>query len=158
MNRRAQTNHQLYQARLMLDLASNTDKALGNAALDAGILFLYRSLCSGLTEVGEQYGLQLRADDALSLLLDQLGEHRPDGWEYRSVSEALRTPGHWMAQLRREAERWTQDSAAAPVKPEGATLIATVSDDNEDHTNHYRSWLDELQQWINEIRALSDYS
>jgi len=159
MNRRAQTNHQLYQARLMLDLIDGTGpEAREQAALDASVVFLYRAWCAALAEVGEVYGLSLRADEPVKLLLDRLGEQRPDAWEYRTVREALNEPGHWMAELKREAEQWAFDPGAQAAKPSGDDLIASVADDNEDHTNYYRRWLSELQQWVDEVRSLSDYS
>lgn len=159
MSQIAQTNRQLYQARLMLDLAwESDDSPRGRTAEEAAVTFMYRAWCSALAEVGELYGVSLRAEDGLAGLLTKLGAQRPDGWEYRTLQESLKQPGHWMAALKREAESWSRTPSARPATPAAGNLIASVADDNEDHTNHYRQWLHELQQWVDEIRSLSDYS
>lgn len=160
MNRRAQTNLLLYQARLMLEQSEqrNREEALSRAAEEAAVVFMHRAFRGGLAEVGAAYDLDLRADESLAELLKRLGEHRPDGWEYRFVVESLRQPDHWMSRLRLSAENWTLTSAPKPVRSADGSLITTVSLDNEDHTNRYRSWLAELQQWIDEVRELGDFS
>lgn len=159
MNRRAQTNQLLYQSRLMLDQArSATDKALMEACEEAAVGFMHRALRSALAEAGEAYGQSLAPDRPLHELLRQLGEQRPDGWEYRSVKEALAQPDHWMCQLHQAAEHWSGRVGQASVRTMPDQLIELVHDEADSRTNHYRNWLADLQQWVESLRELSDFS
>lgn len=159
MNLRSQTNQWLYMARLMLDKAeSETHAVFCQAAEDAAIVFMHRAFRTALAEVGESYGVTISPDAPLTDLLDRLGRDRPDGWEYRQVTESLRQTGHWMRQLRLHAEQWALNSREKPSQTGGGELIEVVAQDNQDDTNHYRAWLADLQEWVDEIRTLGDFS
>lgn len=159
MNLRSQTNQWLYMARLMLDQAESHDHAvLCQAAEEAAVVFMHRAFRTALAEVAESYGIKASPDVSLTEMLDRLGRDRPDGWEYRQVTESLRQPGHWMRQLRLYAEQWALNAGETPSRAGSEQLIDVVANDNQDTTNHYRSWLADLQKWVDETRELGDFS
>jgi len=159
MNRRAQTNLLLYQARLMLDQAQAAGvPARVEACEEAAVSFMHRAVRSVVAEAAEAYGLALTPDRPLHELLRQLGEHRPDAWEYRTIKDALTQPEHWLTRLHQASEHWAGRVGQGAVKPGGQERIELVLSDDQDTTNHYRNWMTDLQQWVDRIRELSDHS
>ncbi|PTY36549.1 hypothetical protein BGP77_04435 [Saccharospirillum sp. MSK14-1] len=159
MNRRAQTNQLLYQARLMLDQAEVADApALIDASEDAAMAFMHRAVRSALAEAAEAYGLALSPDRPLYDLLRQFGEQQPDAWEYRTTQEALTQPEHWLTRLHQAGEHWAGRVGQSAVKSESHDRIELVLSDDQSTTNHYRNWMTDLQQWVDRIRELGDYS
>lgn len=159
MNRRAQTNHLLYQARLMLDQAEAGGAAiLAQTAEEAAVVFMHRAFRASLVEVGEYYGVTLRADEPLTVMMERLGRDRPDGWEFRYVTESLRQPGHWMRQLRMGAENWALTAESKPTDVSSDRMIEVVAEESGEDTNYYRNWLEELQKWVDQIREQGDFS
>ncbi|WP_108127002.1 DUF6586 family protein [Saccharospirillum mangrovi] len=163
MNRRAQTNLLLYQARLMLDQAQQAVlPAAVEACEEAAAVFMHRALRAVLAEAAEAYGQSLTADRPVHELLRQLGEQRPDAWEVRTLKDALSQPEHWLAQLHQISEHWSGRVGQAAARPTASTerieLVAEGNDGaNSNTTNHYRIWLADLQQWVDRIRELGDF-
>lgn len=163
MNRRAQTNLLLYQARLLLDQAqSATLPAVVAACQEAATVFMHRALRAALAEAAESYGQTLAADRPLHELLRQLAEQHPDAWEVRTLKQALSQPDHWLAQLHQASEHWSgrvgQQAAKTLTSTDRIELVAEADDaTNSNTTNYYRNWLTDLQQWVDRIRELSDF-
>lgn len=163
MNRRAQTNLLLYQARLMLDQAQSASlPAVVEACEEAATVFMHRALRAALAEAAESYGQSLAADRPVHELLRQLSEQHPDAWEVRTLKTALSQPEHWLAQLHQASEHWSgrvgQQAAKTTHANDRIELVAEGNDSaNSNTTNHYRNWLADLQQWVDRIRELSDF-
>lgn len=164
MNRRAQTNLLLYQARLMLDQSQQASvPAVVEACEEAATVFMHRAFRSALAEAAEAYGLSLAADRPVHELLRQLSEQQADAWEVRTLRAALSQPEHWLAQLHQHSEHWSGRVGQKRVTPANSAdrieLVAEGNDDaNSNTTNYYRNWLVDLQQWVDRIRELGDYS
>lgn len=159
MNRRGLTNSLLYQSRLMLDLSEREAlPAQQEACITGYLVVLNRALLAAVCEAAEPYGVSLSADAGITSLLDQWHEQRPDAWELKTVIAGMKQPGHWMQQLHREVTSWAQGTLTSGVKKADPNRIIVVVDDNQEPTNHYRIWLLELQQWVDEMRAQSDHS
>lgn len=163
MNRRAQTNLLLYQARLMLDQAQAASlPAAVEACEEAAAVFMHRALRASLAEAAESYGQTLAADRPLHELLRQLAEQHPDAWEVRTLKAALSQPDHWLTQLHQASEHWSGRVGQQAVQTAHTSdRIEMVTDRNDgansNTTNHYRNWLADLQQWVDRIRELSDF-
>lgn len=163
MNRRAQTNQLLYQARLMLDQAQAAElPVLADSCEQAAVIFMHRAVRSALAEAADAYGVSLAADRPLHELLRQLGEQRHDAWEYRTTKDALTQPEHWLTQLHQASEHWAgrvgQSATKAPMSERIELVVSDNPDTNQDTTNYYRNWMTDLQQWVDRIRELGDHS
>lgn len=159
MNRRGLTNALLYQASLMLALAGeDAVPAQRQACTSSFEVLAYRAWVAALCEAAEAYGVAMAPETPLNDLLDQWRERRPDAWELKAVQSGLGQPGHWMQRLHRSLARWSSEVIPEGVKKADPNQIALVADDNQEPTNHYRSLLDELQQWVDEMRVQSDHS
>lgn len=159
MNRRGLTNALLYQARLMLALAEQEAvPAQRQACASSFEVLAHRAWVAALCETAESYGVSLAPETPLSDLLDTWRERRSDAWELNAVQSGLGQPGHWMQQLHRNLTHWSTGVIPEGVKKTDPNRIALVSDDNQEPTNHYRRILNELQQWVDDVRAQSDHS
>lgn len=159
MNRRGLTNALLYQARLMLTLAEQeTVPAQHQACASSFEVLAHRAWLAAQCEAAESYGVSLAPETPLSELLDAWRERRPDAWELNAVQAGLEQSGHWMQQLHRYLTHWSTGVIPEGVKKADPNRIALVSDDNQEPTNHYRRILNELQQWVDDVRAQGDHS
>lgn len=159
MNRRGLTNALLYQSRLMLALAEQqTVPAQRQACESSAEVLVYRAWLAALCEAAEPYGLTLAPERPLKELLSDWRSSRPDAWELKAVQAGLEQPGHWMQRLHRDQTHWSTGLVPESVKKTDPNRISLVSDDNQEPTNHYRSFLAELQQWVDDVRVQSDHS
>ncbi|WP_028669775.1 DUF6586 family protein [Saccharospirillum impatiens] len=159
MNRRGLTNALLYQARLMLALAEQSSLTAERQACESSFeVLVYRAWMAALCEAAEPYGLTLAPEKPLNELLSIWQGDRPDAWEFKAVQAGLGQPGHWMQQLQRAQTHWSSGLVPEGVKKADPNRITLVSDDNQEPTNHYPRFLNELQQWVDDVRAQSDHS
>lgn len=159
MNRRGLTNTLLYQARLMLELSEqSTASAQRQACESAFEVLAYRAWMATVCEAAEPYGVKLAPEMPLDELLNLWRRARPDAWELKLVQSGLEQPGHWMQRLHRDLTHWSSGLVQEGVKKADPNRISLVSDDNQEPTKYYRSCLDELQQWVDDVRAQSDHS
>ncbi|MEX0624055.1 DUF6586 family protein [Saccharospirillum sp.] len=159
MNRRGLTNALLYQSRLMLALAEQDAAAAQRQACESAFEVLaYRAWKAAVCEAAEPYGVKLAPEMLLDELLNFWHRARPDAWELKSVQAGLEQSGHWMQQLHRDLNQWSSGLVSENVKKADPNRIALVSDDNQEPTKYYRRCLDELQQWVDDVRAQSDHS
>lgn len=155
---RAVTNRLMHQANLMAEL-SNADSrsAMQQAANDALVLFQYQALCSALLEVGEHYQVRLQPQvPNLVALLETLGQSRPDCWEYRTLTEALRSPAHWVYHLQQAIKFGVSKVPEQRSKAVDSGQLISVSVADDSTTNHYPNIQADLQQWIDEMRSMND--
>lgn len=155
---RAVTNRLMYQASLMDELARENDRsALQQAAREAMVLFQYQALCSALLEVCEHYQVRVQPQVLnLAALLESLGQARPDCWEYRTLTEAQRSAGHWMSHLLQVIKEGLNKAPQTLSKEKRSGQLISVSVDDDSTTKHYPNFQTELQQWIDEMRSMND--
>ncbi|MCH8532430.1 MAG: hypothetical protein LAT65_16390 [Saccharospirillum sp.] len=155
---RAVTNRLMYQSSLMADLAETAaNGALRQAAREALILFQYQALCSALLEVCEHYQVKAQSQGLnLAVLLESLGQGRPDCWEYRTLTEAQRDATNWVSQLLKTARAGVDKAPEKLNKAAASGQLISVSIEDDATTNHYPNFQTDLQQWIDEMRSMND--